>query len=219
MKIDKNTEIIQNRIIDNSVYDERDKKKNRFNELVNKLKLLEKRDISNKIEAMKILAEIYDDGLYIIAGYRQFGAFAKTCFISGSRVYIFVRIGQKLREGVITEQDIINNGINYIREIIQKEDYKALREGENKTKSTPLRIMLPSDTAYSYFKSNTKFTSYALARIYDEHRQLLDNLFYEYNQEKKQRRIHDTEDIIEAEEEQQTVEEKKHKKVKVITSK
>ncbi|WKC58475.1 chromosome replication/partitioning protein [Borrelia sp. P9F1] len=199
MKIQKDDKDLNNRIIDSSAYDEKTKKVNRFTELDQELKSLGHRDIVNKIQAMKVLTEIHDELLYLWAGFKSFGAYAKTCFITESTAYSFVKIGQKLKTGEITEELIIKRGLTQIRDIIQNNDYEALKKGEVKPRTIPLRILLPTNTAYSYFKSNTKFTSYALSRLYEEHRELLDNLFYEYSQEKKHRKTHNEEDAIEME--------------------
>ncbi|WP_445436379.1 chromosome replication/partitioning protein [Candidatus Borreliella tachyglossi] len=206
MKIQKDIKVVENRIIDTSIYDEKDKKINRFKELDQELKALGKKDILNKIQVIKILTEIHDELLYLMAGFRNFGAYAKSCFISESTAYMFVKIGQKLKDGSIIEQDIVKYGVAHIRDIIQNKDYGALRTGEGVAKNTPLRILLPSDDAYSYFKSNTKFTSYLLKTLYNENRQLLDAVFFRYDQEKKKRKHH-VEDIIEeGAEEQQVIE-------------
>ncbi|UGQ17901.1 chromosome replication/partitioning protein [Borrelia sp. RT1S] len=190
---------ISSRIKNRELQNENEIREKRYLELVGKLRALVAKDIRTKIEMAKTVLEIYDDKLYIAGGFDSFASFIKTCGLSNTTVYSYVRIGKAIKEGHITEQDIIDRGINYIRVIVEKSNYGKLKEERALTKSIPLRILIPSENTYSYFKQNTKFTSYALSKLYEEHRELLDNLFFRYSQEKKHKKVHDAEDAIEME--------------------
>ncbi|WKC58500.1 chromosome replication/partitioning protein [Borrelia sp. P9F1] len=187
------------RIENQALYAEKEIKEQRLKKLMERLKSLTVKDIRTKIDMIKTVFEIYDEKLYVVGGYNNFVEFIRTCGTSTTNAYLFIKIGKALKEGHITEQDIIDRGIDHIKMIVKENNYKALQEGKIR-KDIPLRILIPSEGTYSYFKSNTKFTSYALDRIYREHRHLLDNLFYEYNLEKKHKKKIDTEDVIYTEE-------------------
>ncbi|QMU99839.1 chromosome replication/partitioning protein (plasmid) [Borrelia sp. A-FGy1] len=184
------------RVDKQSLYEEKEIKEQKLKKLIEKLKSLAVKDIRTKIEMIKTVFEIYDEKLYIVGGYNSFVEFIKTCGTSVTNAYMFIKVGKALKEGQITEKDIIERGIDHIKMIVKEGNYQSLKEGKAE-KDIPLRILIPSKNAYSYFKSNTKFTSYVLSRIYDEHRQLLDTLFYDYNKEKKDKKKHESESVIE----------------------
>ncbi|UGQ16731.1 chromosome replication/partitioning protein [Borrelia sp. RT5S] len=154
----------------------------RFKTLMSKLAVLVIRDVENRIEIAKTLFEIHDEKLYIAGGFADFKAFVQASRISKSNVYNYIKIGKALKEGYITEQDIKEQGFHGRNLLLASgDDLKVEGEREIK-KGAALRISMPSEDTYMYFKSNTKFASFILDTLCREKRALLDELLLRYNQ-------------------------------------
>ncbi|QMU99788.1 chromosome replication/partitioning protein (plasmid) [Borrelia sp. A-FGy1] len=197
---------LNSRLINKEWKEEKEVQRQRYLELMEKLETLVAKDVRTKIEMTKTVFEIFEDKLYILGGFGNFTAFIKKCGLSTTSIYSYIKIGRALKEGYITEQDIIKRGINSVRVALEQGNIETLKEDKKTDKVIPLRILIPSDNAYKYFKSNTKFASYTLSRIYNEQRQLLDSFLFDFNEEKRRKRRVNLEDVIEAEEEQKLVE-------------
>ncbi|WP_409977337.1 plasmid partition family protein [Borrelia sp. RT1S] len=82
---------------------------------------------------------------------------------------------------------------------MQGQDGNAAEKNQ-KTVKSPLRVVLPTEAEYEYYKEDTKFASYVLSTIFNEHRNLLEEFRSQYREIKnKQTEKNYKENIIEVE--------------------
>ncbi|ANF34644.1 chromosome replication/partitioning protein [Borrelia turicatae] len=156
-----------------------EKRKERYNELKLKLKSNFKESICNKLEAMKILKEIKDNDYYKLDGYKKFSEFLTSYNVAKSQAYNYLKIATAIEEGILEEQYVLENGFREVLSLIKD------KEGKNLKKSRlnpirPLRFQLKSQDSYDFYKSNTKFTSYFLDRVFEDEKEFLQKFMKEY---------------------------------------
>ncbi|UPA18639.1 chromosome replication/partitioning protein (plasmid) [Borrelia puertoricensis] len=169
LKIDnRNLEIINN-----------DDVLGRYNKLKEKIVNNFKKEIFHKIEVIKALKEIKDNKYYELDGYKSFNSFAKNFRIARTQVYEYLRIGNAIEEGLLEEQFVIENGINdAILFLRNKEGINIKKSKRNPIK--PLRFQLKSQDSYDFYKSNTKFTSFLMDRLFSSKKDLIEEFMKEF---------------------------------------
>ncbi len=92
-----------------------------YNDLKDQLKLNLKDDIDNKIQRMKILYKIKQKELYKYDGFKSFEQFIKSFIIAKTQAYTYLKVYEKVLEGVISIDKIKEVGFNSIYHAIQKQ--------------------------------------------------------------------------------------------------
>ncbi|WP_024653055.1 chromosome replication/partitioning protein [Borrelia persica] len=182
---------IKDRIMDNEEKvtiikdcESEESKKERYEYLVSELALHTGKEIIHKIANMKILREIKEHQYYKYGNFNNFEEFTRTYRIAKSQAYEYVRMANALKEGLIEEIYIIENGIqNTLLFLRNKEGITLKRSNRNIIK--PLRFQLRTEQAYIYYKAKAKFTSFLLEKLLKDEKSILDKYEAEYRMSKK----------------------------------
>lgn len=91
-----------------------------YNELKEQLKFNLASDVNNKIQRMKILYEVKQKSLYKYDNFSSFEQFLKSYVIAKSQAYTYLKIYEKVLEGVISIEKVKKMGIEATYKDIQK---------------------------------------------------------------------------------------------------
>ncbi|ACH94211.1 chromosome replication/partitioning protein [Borrelia duttonii] len=138
-----------------------------------------KKEIIYKIECMKILKEIKDNGYYKMDGFKTFDAFTKNFKIARSQIYNYLKLAAAMEDGVVSEDYLLENGINDTLLLIKTNGSKTIKKSrQNLIK--PLRFQLRSQGSYDFYKENSQFTSFVLDELFENRKEFLEELQNEF---------------------------------------
>ncbi|WP_025407132.1 chromosome replication/partitioning protein [Borrelia hermsii] len=176
--------VLSNRILDTDEdtksLELKHKNLDRYNELKEKLKQNARKEIYYKVESIRILKEIKDNGYYKLDGHKNFDSFIKSYRMAKTQVYAYLRLANAIEEGMLAEQYIIENGINESLAIIKKNKESIAIKKSRQKAINPLRFQLKSQDSYDFYKQNSKFTSFVLDTLFLKDKNYLKKLFKEY---------------------------------------
>ncbi|MBB6043508.1 chromosome replication/partitioning protein (plasmid) [Borreliella yangtzensis] len=140
-----------------------------------------KKEIFHKIEFIKILKEIKDNEYYKLDGYTSFNSFAKNYRVARTQVYDYIRIANAMKEGLLEEAFIIENGLTMsLLSLRDKESSTFKKSKQNPIK--PLRFQLKKQESYDFYKSNAKFTGFLLDKLFSDEKEIIKRIMKEYKQ-------------------------------------
>ncbi len=140
-----------------------------YNDLKDQLKLNLKDDIDNKIQRMKILYKIKQKELYKYDGFKSFEQFIKSFIIAKTQAYTYLKVYEKVLEGVISIDKIKEVGFNSIYYAIQKQGISEINQeniNKNNKENTPIRILIKDNELYDFCKKDTKRVYFILKEIF-----------------------------------------------------
>lgn len=161
-----------------------------YNDLKDQLKLNLKDDIDNKIQRMKILYEIKQKELYKYDGFKSFEQFIKSFIIAKTQAYTYLKVYEKVLEGVVSIDKIKEVGFNSIYHTIQKQGLLEINQedmNKNNKESTPIRILVKDDELYDFCKKDTKRVYFILEEIFKNKKDILSEIIIKYDSLKKKR--------------------------------
>ncbi len=139
-----------------------------YNDLKDQLKLNLKDDIDNKIQRMKILYEIKQKKLYKYDGFKSFEQFIKSFIIAKTQAYTYLKVYEKVLEGVISIDKIKEAGFNSIYHAIQKQGLSEINQEDintNNKENIPIRILIKDNELYDFCRKDTKRVYFVLKEI------------------------------------------------------
>ncbi|MBB6043444.1 chromosome replication/partitioning protein (plasmid) [Borreliella yangtzensis] len=161
-----------------------------YNDLKDQLKLNLKDDIDNKIQRMKILYEIKQKELYKYDGFKSFEQFIKSFIIAKTQAYTYLKVYEKVLEGVVSIDKIKEVGFNSIYHTIQKQGLLEINQedmSKNNKENTPIRILVKDDELYDFCKKDTKRVYFILEEIFKNKKDILSEIIIKYDFLKKKR--------------------------------
>ncbi|WP_418885160.1 chromosome replication/partitioning protein [Borreliella carolinensis] len=161
-----------------------------YNDLKDQLKLNLKDDIDNKIQRMKILYEIKQKKLYKYDGFKSFEQFIKSFIIAKTQAYTYLKVYEKVLEGIISIDKIKEVGFNSIYYAIQKQGLLEINQEDiNKSnkENIPIRILIKDNELYDFCKKDTKRVYFILKEIFKNKKDLLSEIIIKYDNSKKKR--------------------------------
>ncbi|ACN93231.1 putative plasmid partition protein (plasmid) [Borreliella finlandensis] len=161
-----------------------------YNNLKDQLKLNLKDDIDNKIQRMKILYEIKQKELYKYDGFKSFEQFIKSFIIAKTQAYIYLKVYEKVLEGIISIDKIKEVGFNSIYHAIQKQRLLEINQknmNKSNKKNTPIRILIKDNELYDFCKKDTKRVYFILEEIFKNKKNILSEIIIKYDNSKKKR--------------------------------
>ncbi|WP_420025290.1 chromosome replication/partitioning protein (plasmid) [Borreliella yangtzensis] len=161
-----------------------------YNDLKDQLKLNLKDDIDNKIQRMKILYEIKQKELYKYDGFKSFEQFIKSFIIAKTQAYTYLKVYEKVLEGVVSIDKIKEVGFNSIYHTIQKQGLLEINQedmNKNNKENTPIRILVKDDELYDFCKKDTKRVYFILEEIFKNKKDILSEIMIKYDFLKKKR--------------------------------
>ncbi|UPA11369.1 chromosome replication/partitioning protein (plasmid) [Borrelia parkeri] len=173
MNIKITKRVIENENQDLTNLDDKNKTVKYYLSLKERLVFNFQKEILNKIENMKILKEIKDNEYYKLDGYKSFEEFTKNYKIAKTQAYEYLKIANAMEEGLVEEQDIIENGIHdVILSLRNKKRINARQLRQNLIK--PLKFQLKKQESYDFYKKNAKLTAFILDEIFSSKKDLLE---------------------------------------------
>ncbi|WP_028328383.1 chromosome replication/partitioning protein [Borrelia coriaceae] len=174
-----NTNAILNSINANTIVDGQNSSLEYFRELKRKLMINLKDEIHAKIITMKILKEINDKELYLQDGYKTFSDFILEFNLARTQVYGYIRMASAISEGVLSEEYIIQNGIQNSLLFIRNTNSDTIKKSRvNPIK--PLRFQLKNQDSYDFYKQNAKFTSFLMDELFKDKKDLLEEFMKKF---------------------------------------
>lgn len=161
-----------------------------YNDLKDQLKLNLKDDIDNKIQRMKILYKIKQKELYKYDGFKSFEQFIKSFIIAKTQAYTYLKVYEKVLEGVISIDKIKEVGFNSIYHSIQKQEVSEINQeniNKNNKENTPIRILIKDNELYDFCKKDTKRVYFILKEIFKNKKDILSEIIIKYDNSKKKR--------------------------------
>ncbi|WP_210371425.1 chromosome replication/partitioning protein [Borreliella garinii] len=161
-----------------------------YNDLKDQLKLNLKDDIDNKIQRMKILYKIKQKELYKYDGFKSFEQFIKSFIIAKTQAYTYLKVYEKVLEGVISIDKIKEVGFNSIYHAIQKKGISEINQeniNKNNKENIPIRILIKDNELYDFCKKDTKRVSFILKEIFKNKKDILSEIIIKYDNFKKKR--------------------------------
>ncbi|MBB6208489.1 chromosome replication/partitioning protein [Borreliella lanei] len=168
-----------------------------YNELKEQLKLNLKSDINNKIQRMKILHKIKQKELYKYDGFKSFKQFIKSYVIAKSQAYMYLKIYEKVLEGVISIEkvkemgfvaaykNILKNNSSYV----YKENMIEKNMGEDgDSQNMYIKILIKDKEVYDFCKKDTKRISFILEGLIKDKKNILSDIMIEYENYKKDKK-------------------------------
>lgn len=160
-----------------------------YNELKEQLKFNLASDVNNKIQRMKILYEIKQKSLYKYDNFSSFEQFLKSYVIAKSQAYTYLKIYEKVLEGVISIEKVKKMGIEATYKDIQKNkpihESKEDIEKDDNSQNIPIRILIKDKEVYDFCKKDTKRINFFLEKIIKEKKNILSDLIIEYENHRK----------------------------------
>ncbi|WNZ67170.1 chromosome replication/partitioning protein (plasmid) [Borreliella garinii] len=161
-----------------------------YNDLKDQLKLNLKDDIDNKIQRMKILYKIKQKELYKYDGFKSFEQFIKSFIIAKTQAYTYLKVYEKVLEGVISIDKIKEVGFNSIYHAIQKQGILEINQeniNKNNKENIPIRILIKDNELYDFCKKDTKRVYFILKEIFKNKKDILSEIIIKYDDSKKKR--------------------------------
>ncbi|WP_330529118.1 chromosome replication/partitioning protein [Borreliella valaisiana] len=161
-----------------------------YNDLKDQLRLNLKDDIDNKIQRMKILYEIKQKELYKYDGFKSFEQFIKSFIIAKTQAYTYLKVYEKVLEGVVSIDKIKEVGFNSIYHAIQKQGLLKINQediNKNNKENAPIRILVKDDELYDFCKKDTKRVYFILEEIFKNKKDILSEIIIKYDFLKKKR--------------------------------
>ncbi|WP_418457439.1 chromosome replication/partitioning protein [Borreliella andersonii] len=161
-----------------------------YNDLKDQLKLNLKDDIDNKIQRMKILYEIKQKELYKYDGFKSFEQFIKSFIIAKTQAYTYLKVYEKVLEGVISIDKIKEVGFNSIYHAIQNQELLVINQEDinrNNKENIPIRILIKDNELYDFCKKDTKRVYFILEEIFKNKKDILSEIVIKYDNLKKKR--------------------------------
>ncbi|AZA27459.1 MULTISPECIES: chromosome replication/partitioning protein [Borreliella] len=161
-----------------------------YNNLKDQLKLNLKDDIDNKIQRMKILYKIKQKELYKYDGFKSFEQFIKSFIIAKTQAYTYLKVYEKVLEGVVSIDKIKEVGFNSIYHAIQKQGVLEINQeniNKNNKENTPIRILIKDNELYDFCKKDTKRVYFILKEIFKNKKDILSEIIIKYDNSKKKR--------------------------------
>ncbi|MCD2332766.1 chromosome replication/partitioning protein [Borreliella americana] len=175
-----------------------DKELRNYNELKEQLKLNLKSDINNKIQRMKILYEIKQKEFYKYDGFKSFKQFIESYIIARSQAYMYLKIYEKVLEGVIsiekvkeigfvaTYKNILKNNFSEIyKENMIKENVEEGVGNQNRS----IRILMKDKKVYDFCKKDIKRIYFILEKLIKDKKNILSDFIIEYENYRKDKKI------------------------------
>ncbi|MCD2382035.1 chromosome replication/partitioning protein [Borreliella americana] len=162
-----------------------------YNGLKDQLRLNLKDDIDNKIQRMKILYEIKQKELYKYDGFKSFEQFIKSFIIAKTQAYTYLKVYEKVLEGIVSIDKIKEVGFNSVYNAIQKQGLSEInQEGVNKNnkKNIPIRILIKDDELYDFCKKDIKRVYFILEEIFKNKKDILSGIITKYDNSKKKKK-------------------------------
>ncbi|WP_151074398.1 chromosome replication/partitioning protein [Borreliella turdi] len=159
-----------------------------YNDLKDQLKLNLKDDIDNKIQRMKILYKIKQKELYKYDGFKSFEQFIKSFIIAKTQAYTYLKVYEKVLEGIISIDKIKEVGFNSIYHTIQKQGVSEINQeniNKNNKENTPIRILIKDNELYNFCKKDTRRVYFILKEIFKNKKDILSEIIIKYDNSKK----------------------------------
>ncbi|MCD2418416.1 chromosome replication/partitioning protein [Borreliella burgdorferi] len=181
-----------------SLGNNQDKELRNYNELKEQLKLNLKSDINNKIQRMKILYEIKQKELYKYDDFTSFKQFIKSYVIAKSQAYMYLKIYEKVLEGIISIEKVKEMGFvatyknilkNSLSEIYKENMVKENPEEGVGTQNKSIRILMKDEKVYDFCKKDIKRIYFILEKLIKDKKNILSDLIIEYENYKKDKKI------------------------------
>ncbi|WP_210379568.1 chromosome replication/partitioning protein [Borreliella garinii] len=161
-----------------------------YNDLKDQLRLNLKDDIDNKIQRMKILYEIKQKELYKYDGFKSFEQFIKSFIIAKTQAYTYLKVYEKVLEGVVSIDKIKEVGFNSIYHAIKKQGLLEINQedmNKNNKGNAPIRILVKDNELYDFCKKDTKRVYFILEEIFKNKKDILSEIIIKYDFLKKKR--------------------------------
>ncbi|APS99307.1 chromosome partitioning protein (plasmid) [Borreliella mayonii] len=161
-----------------------------YKDLKDQLKLNLKDDIDNKIQRMKILYEIKQKELYKYDGFKSFEQFIKSFIIAKTQAYTYLKVYEKVLEGIISIDKIKEVGFNGVYHAIQKQELSTINQenmNKNNKKNAPIRILIKDNELYDFCKKDIKRVYFILEEIFKNKKDILSEIIIKYANSKKKR--------------------------------
>ncbi|APQ15647.1 chromosome partitioning protein (plasmid) [Borreliella garinii] len=162
-----------------------------YNDLKDQLKLNLKDDIDNKIQRMKILYKIKQKELYKYDGFKSFEQFIKSFIIAKTQAYTYLKVYEKVLEGVVSIDKIKEVGFNSIYHAIQKQggvsEINQENVNKNNKENTLIKILIKDNELYDFCKKDTKRVYFILKEIFKNKKDILSEIIIKYDNSKKKR--------------------------------
>lgn len=178
--------------------DDQDKELANYNNLKEQLKYNLKDDINNKIQRMKILYEIKQKELYKYDGFKSFKQFIESYIIARSQAYMYLKIYEKVLEGIISIEKVKEMGFvatyknilkNSLSEIYKENMVKENPEEGVGTQNKSIRILMKDEKVYDFCKKDIKRIYFILEKLIKDKKNILSDLIIEYENYKKDKKI------------------------------
>ncbi|WP_151073935.1 chromosome replication/partitioning protein [Borreliella turdi] len=172
-----------------SLENNQDEELKNYNELKEQLKLNLKSDINNKIQRMKILYEIKQKELYKYDGFKSFKQFIESYIIAKSQAYMYLKIYEKVLEGVISIEKVKEIGFvatyknilkNSLSEIYKKNMIKESTEEDIGNQNRSIRILMKDKEVYDFCKKDIKRIYFILKKLIKDKKNILSDIISEY---------------------------------------
>ncbi|MCD2332634.1 chromosome replication/partitioning protein [Borreliella americana] len=161
-----------------------------YNGLKDQLRLNLKDDIDNKIQRMKILYEIKQKELYKYDGFKSFEQFIKSFIIAKTQAYTYLKVYEKVLEGIVSIDKIKEVGFNSVYNAIQKQGLSEINQedvNKNNKKNVPIRILIKDYELYDFCKKDIKRVYFILEEIFKNKKDILSEIITKYDNSKKKK--------------------------------
>ncbi len=119
---------------------------------------------------MKILYKIKQKELYKYDGFKSFEQFIKSFIIAKTQAYTYLKVYEKVLEGVISIDKIKEVGFNSIYHTIQKQgggsEINQENVNKNNKENTLIKILIKDNELYDFCKKDTKRVYFILKEIF-----------------------------------------------------
>ncbi|WP_151073842.1 chromosome replication/partitioning protein [Borreliella turdi] len=166
-----------------------------YNDLKNQLKFNLKNEVNNIIKRMEILYEIKTRGLYRYDGFTSFDQFIRHFVIAKTQAYRYLKVYQKVLDGVVTIDRIKEIGFtNVFKQIKKQTKAHDLNDTNNKLGNSnnnfeiPIRILINDIDLYKFCKESNKRISFILESLYKENRIYFLELASKYESYRKEQK-------------------------------
>ncbi|WP_418906479.1 chromosome replication/partitioning protein (plasmid) [Borreliella turdi] len=166
-----------------------------YNDLKNQLKFNLKNEVNNIIKRMEILYEIKTRELYRYDGFTSFDQFTRHFVIAKTQAYRYLKVYQKVLDGVVTIDRIKEIGFtNVFKQIKKHAKAHDLNDTNNKLGNSnnnfeiPIRILINDIDLYKFCKESNKRISFILESLYKENRIYFLELASKYESYRKEQK-------------------------------
>ncbi|WP_215536674.1 chromosome replication/partitioning protein [Borreliella bavariensis] len=167
----------------------------KYNELKTQLKFNLKNEVNNIIKRMEILYEIKTRELYKYDGFTSFDQFTQHFVIAKTQAYKYLRVYQKVLDGVVTIDRIKEIGFtNAFKQIKKQTVAHNLSDKDDKLKNSsdnfeiPIRILIRDLDLYKFCKESNKRISFILESLYRDNKIYFLELASKYESYRKEKK-------------------------------